>query len=339
MNETDVREEIVRPFLHDLGYRHGTQNTIITEKTLRYGYNFLGRKKPGKDRAVEGRADYICQVTSFGRWVLEVKSPQTELTIDVAEQAHTYAAHPEIAAIYFVVTNGRTFRLYRTSRPDTPDLEWQHAEMAGKMLTLRNILGPDGIKRISRVTKPDVGQPLAEGMPSEMQVVGGFVTYEDHVSKDPRFVVPEHYRGARATVVGDKVSRTADGFIEGRLTLAGPTELWDLLNRLGGVEGYTFRTADQFISKDKNSPTIFQNYLDARVPAGTLIPPIPGQTTVATKLPVDLDWSASTEAVGFINGERFMGTFAIEYKLKLAFVPDVIEYSGYGVFDILCKAI
>jgi hypothetical protein len=43
MNETDVREIIVRPLLERLGYRHGTDATIRTEQTLTYARCFLGR--------------------------------------------------------------------------------------------------------------------------------------------------------------------------------------------------------------------------------------------------------------------------------------------------------
>lgn len=107
MNEQDVREEVVRPFLHELGYRHGTPATIKTEQALRYDRAFLGRKKPQKDPLLEGRADYICEAVSYGRWVVEVKSPQFDISQDDVEQAHTYSAHPEIAATYFIVTNGR----------------------------------------------------------------------------------------------------------------------------------------------------------------------------------------------------------------------------------------
>jgi hypothetical protein len=89
MNETDVREIIVRPLLHRLGYRQGTEATIITEKTLRYSRQHLGRKDPKKDPDLVGRADYICEVISYGRWTVEVKSPQHELTVDDAHQAHT----------------------------------------------------------------------------------------------------------------------------------------------------------------------------------------------------------------------------------------------------------
>jgi hypothetical protein len=112
MNETDVREIIVRPLIERLGYRHGTDANIRTEQTLRYARSFLGRKNPKKDPPLVGRADYICDVISFGRWIVEVKSPGQDLTQDDVEQAHTYAAHPEIAATFFLVTNGRVFRLY-----------------------------------------------------------------------------------------------------------------------------------------------------------------------------------------------------------------------------------
>ena len=45
MNETDVREIIVRPLLHHLGFKQGTAANIETEKTLRYSRAFLGRKR------------------------------------------------------------------------------------------------------------------------------------------------------------------------------------------------------------------------------------------------------------------------------------------------------
>jgi len=112
MNETDVREIIVRPLLHELGYRQGTEATIKTEISFRYGKAFLGRKKPDTDpdlAELRGRADYICEVISYGRWVVEAKAPGEAFTIDDAQQAHTYAAHPEVAAIFYLVTNGREF--------------------------------------------------------------------------------------------------------------------------------------------------------------------------------------------------------------------------------------
>jgi hypothetical protein len=48
MNETDVREIIVRPLLERLGYRHGTDANIRTEQRLTYAHTFLGRKNPSQ---------------------------------------------------------------------------------------------------------------------------------------------------------------------------------------------------------------------------------------------------------------------------------------------------
>jgi hypothetical protein len=124
MNETDVREVIVRPLIESLGYGRDAETRILTEKRLRYDRSFLGHKKPKKDPPLVGRADYICEVISFGRWVVEVKSPSKELSQDVVEQAHTYAMHPEIAASFFLITNGRKFRLYETAKLERAALEW-----------------------------------------------------------------------------------------------------------------------------------------------------------------------------------------------------------------------
>src|SRR5688500_14442416 len=123
MNETDVREIIVRPLLARLGYAHGTASTIRTEVPLSYNHAFLGRKKPTKDPPLRGRADYVCDVTSFGRWCVEVKAPHQTLSDDDIAQAHTYAAHPEISASYFLITNGREFRLFATGALSAPILQ------------------------------------------------------------------------------------------------------------------------------------------------------------------------------------------------------------------------
>lgn len=147
MNETDVREIIVRPFLHQLGYRQGTDANILSEKALRYSKVFLGRKNAKNDPDLSGRADYICDVVSFGRWTVEVKSPRQDLTIDDAHQAHTYAAHPEIGAIFSLLTNGHEFRLYRFSAPEVPIFTWNVEETEKYLMNIENLLSPEAIKR------------------------------------------------------------------------------------------------------------------------------------------------------------------------------------------------
>ena len=105
LNETDVREEILAPLIRSLGYRSGTENDVIREQSLRYPRAFLGRKKPGQDPVLRGKADYILDARNAVRWVIEAKAPDVELDLDAVEQAYTYASHPEVRAVYFVLSN------------------------------------------------------------------------------------------------------------------------------------------------------------------------------------------------------------------------------------------
>src|SRR5262245_61612627 len=114
LNETDVREEVIAPLLKSLGYQSGTQNDIIREQNLRYPRVFLGRKK-GNDPPLRGKADYILEVQGRLRWVVEAKPPSSPLGLEEIEQAWTYASHPEIRALYFVVCNGRSLSVYQTA--------------------------------------------------------------------------------------------------------------------------------------------------------------------------------------------------------------------------------
>ena len=86
LNEMDIREEIIAPFLRNLGYRSGTEHNVIREQSLSYPKSFLGRKK-NSDPILRGRADYICEAHSQIRWIIEAKSPDTPLNQDAEEQS------------------------------------------------------------------------------------------------------------------------------------------------------------------------------------------------------------------------------------------------------------
>ena len=58
MNETDVRDVIVRPLLKRLGYEYGTENTIRMVQTFRYAKAFLGRKNASKDLSLVGHYQF-----------------------------------------------------------------------------------------------------------------------------------------------------------------------------------------------------------------------------------------------------------------------------------------
>jgi hypothetical protein len=345
MNETDVREVIVRPLLERLGYRHGSDATIRTEVPLRYDKAFLGRKKPTKDPPLRGKPDYVCDAIPFGRWVIEVKAPDQELTTDVREQTHTYAAHPEIAAAYFLLTNGRRFELYRTSRLDGPVLAWSFDDLEEKFLTVLNLVSPAALRSLAGLVKPDPGKPLGVGLASSMRIVGGSVTYEEHTSSVPFPMVTSAIEGLSLPITGDSVGRTSDGKIHASVKVASAFAMMQGLSALG-LDEYDFFSASEYVSSDVDQPTIFQNFIEHSIPLGAPLG-LPGGQAVPS--PFDYRMKAFTEAVGFVEDGRFKGTMRLDYVLSITglnpalrpFIeaqfgpfPESCEIRGAGRFDL-----
>lgn len=330
MNETDVREIIVRPLLSRLGYAHGTQANIRTEVSLRYDRAFLGRKNPAKDPPLRGRADYICEAISYGRWVVEVKGANEDLSQDDAEQAHTYCAHPEIAASHFLLTNGRLFRLYVTGELSKPLLEWSYADTDQHLMTLFNILGYEAVKRRAGLIRHDVEKPLGPGLPSALRIVGGEVTYGDHWSDHP-LLGSEAITGSVAAVTGGSVLRLEDGRIQARVGIRSPYQQLAELNRLAGLDDYEFLTADEFISSDPARPTILQNVVEGRLPPGAKFRPMPGMPEIT--LPVGFSFTAYTEATGYVRDGEFQGMLAFDYDYQIIRGPR----SGIPQLDLLIQ--
>ncbi len=346
MNETDVREIIVRPLLHRLGYSYGAEANIRTEVTLKYPNAFLGRKKPGKDPKLAGRADYICEVISYGRWVVEVKPPSEVLGVDAVQQAHTYAAHPEISAAFILLTNGRRFELYRTGALDTPLLAFDHDQLEKSLLSLFNIVGPDAIKKLSNLVRVDTGKPLGRNLSSKLIIIGGQITYEEHASDTP-LIPREMIEGLRLPVTGGLVERLEDGRIHAYVEIGkAAAMLRDFSEMVGAADDYDFYSADEYVSTDPEKPTIFQNIYENQTLPGAKTR-VPGLGEVA--MPFGFDLNAYTQAVGYVEAGIFRGTMRLDYKLavngltpmlrplleaQLGKIPERSAFSGVGSFEI-----
>jgi len=346
MNETDVREVIVRPFLHRLGYKQGTEANIRTEQTFRYEKAFLGRKNPNRDTVLEGRADYTLEIASVGRWVVEVKAPNQQLSRDTIEQAHTYAAHPEVAAVFFLITNGRDFQLYRTSSLDKPLMAWSWEDTEEVFIAVSNLVGPDAIRRKMKLLEPDRGKPLGEGVASEVKIIGGFVRYEDHSSNHPLLSV-DSINGLELPVVGGKVSRATDGRLYALVKTAKVAPLMgEISAKLERDDGYDFYSSDEYISTNRDRPTIFQNFIQGNLPPRTNVS-IPGLGHFA--VPFGFRYAATTQAVGFVDGDAFKGTMQLSYEYffenltpmmrsalegRFGPIPSVPSAQGGGRFEV-----
>ncbi|WP_398468011.1 type I restriction enzyme HsdR N-terminal domain-containing protein [Tardiphaga sp.] len=332
MNETDVREAIVRPLLNALGYRHGSQANIRTECALRYDRAFLGRKDEKSDPVLRGRADYICEAIPYGRWVVEVKAPSAELSQEDAHQAHTYAAHPEVGARYYMVTNGRQFVLHQTGAPYVPILNWSLEETGKHFHALENILSPDAMQRAATVSI-DLGRSLGPLLGSSARIVGGSIVYDGHeTSSALASAAFSKLKGMRSAVRGQAITRLAD-LIEMRVELEPAFGAFDELNRSLGFIPIIFHSADVVLSTDSEHPSIFTGTLNISIPRGTRLPETP--VTPGGVAPVDCQVSYFNKAIGYLINDRIRGIFEMEQEFvcRAQGVPP-LGVRAFGQFDL-----
>jgi len=316
MNEDDVAGELVRPLCRALGYSQGNpEANLRSQIALQYDKAFLGHKKPGKDPVLRGRPDFVCEVVSYTRWVVEAKKPSVELSTADSYQAHTYATHPEIAAELYMLTNGREFRLYRVGEPDKILLTWAKDQTDEMLPVLRYNLGPEAMKRRASV-KIDLGKPLAAGIGSTVEIVGGHVVYEKTTASIP---LQKSIDGLTNSIQGSVVTRLEDGLISAQVDVRSAfAELNEIHNALG-FSKLTFNTSEEFLSADREKPTLLQNIISVKAPAGTDFPAT--MLSPGGKLAVGFKADCYTEALGFIEGNIFKGTFVIEYDYELHATP------------------
>lgn len=139
--EDSVREVIVLPILHRLGYM---QDNIIRSKTLKHPFLTIGSKKKIPIKLVP---DYSLKVANSFAWVLDAKSPDENLNdSDNIAQVYSYAFHPEIKSTYFALCNGLDFVLYRTGYTNEPIFKFPVDEIDHYWDKLKTLLSPDSFQ-------------------------------------------------------------------------------------------------------------------------------------------------------------------------------------------------
>lgn len=339
MNEDDVAGELVRPLCRALGYSQGNpEANLRSQISLQYEKAFLGHKDRKKDPVLRGRPDFVCEVVSYARWVVEAKKPSIVLSQDDSYQGHTYATHPEIAAEFYLLTNGREFRLYRVGNPDTPTLTWLKEDTDAILPALKNFLGPDAMKKRASV-RIDLGKPLADGLGSSAEIVGGYVDYTSNKASIP---LPITMDGLRNAITGKSVSRGEDGLIVALVDVKSAFSALDDLQKASGFYPLKFKTADEYLSTDINRPTLLQNILTIRFDQGAKFPDTlltPGGAT----LPFPVTAKCYTEALGFVEANVFRGTYAVDYEYEFHAPPHFplparnMEMRTEGTFEINFK--
>ncbi|SPF81008.1 type I restriction enzyme HsdR N-terminal domain-containing protein [Pseudoprimorskyibacter insulae] len=296
-NEAEIRFHVIDPVVRMLGYPDAENTYLKLEEKLEYPYLHIGRRSK-KDLPL-GYPDYRAGVKGArGSFVVEAKAGNVPITSREVEQAHSYAAHAQVGANFFMLGNGSELVVYETlSGPDAaPIVRLPLQSLNARFFELENVLAPQNLARNCRV-EYDTKLKLADGLGSSARVRSGRYLLSEH---DVRIIVEgQDYTGlARETLSGfaeaeayiellktsfemrvsDGIAeRGDDGKIYARVEFAGVTVHNRAAMAIMGINKANFATADEFISTDSNSPTIFESVKDFTVFRGTLLPKLFGE--------------------------------------------------------------
>lgn len=303
LNETDIREEVLAPLLRRLGYRSGTNDNVIREQSLRYPRVFIGRKKSNKDPLLRGIADYILEAGLKVRWIIEAKSPDAELDLESIEQAYTYANHPEVRAVYFVLSNGKKLVVFQTNQgPNSnPLIDFSYDELENKYKILEGLLSPASILRDHPSIELDLREPIGNGLRSVVRITNGLISYFGSSVNIPAI------NEMNTSISDGAVERDENGQLVAYLNTVAPTRSMQNLNQRLGLTSFEMYSDDSFISNDPASPTIFKSEQSITLPVGERILDINSWKQIT--IPHNIKCNVITQARGHLENNKFHGSF------------------------------
>jgi hypothetical protein len=288
----------------------GSENNIIREQSLRYPKLSLGLKNPKKDPELRGKADYILEVKGRIRWVLESKAPQIQIDNESIEQTWTYASHPEVRAVYFVICNGLTLSIFLTSHGPSAGalLTLPFEEFENKFQLLSNLLSPEALLHEFDSTKIDVGLPIAIGLRSLARISNGVIQLKRN-SLNLRSV-----NDLQMYVEDGDVQRDQDGKLVASLrTIVHSQSLQELNERLG-LSNFEMNSDSTELSTDQQNPTIFSYSGRAILPAGEEVPDVfTGRTN---KFETNITCDVTAAARGVFADRLFRGAFEMSTRYR-----------------------
>ena len=344
-NEAEVRRFIIDPTLEKLGYPGGDGVFLKLEEKLEYPYHFIGHKSKKRDQPL-GFPDYRAGLKGGrGSFITEAKSINAKISKKDIEQAHSYAAHAQVGANYFLLCDGEQFLVYETlSGPECkPILEICVQELDARFHELENILSPPALAKNCRVIY-DSGLKICEGLGSSAKIHSGVYLMDDWAyrvfvngadctemlkNSVPQFdEVDDQFdmlsREFDLRVGSGFAKRNADGQICAKLSFPGVTKNNLKSMQLLGVDNMEFATKEKFLSVDPSNPTAFESSVEYSIDKGTLVPPLFGEA-----IPADTDMNGDLfiSARMYKKGEQIRGEYS-------AFADYWFDLSGLGTMKV-----
>ena len=295
-NETEIRFHVIDPVIRMLGYPDVENTYLNLEEKLEYPYVHIGRRS--KRDVPLGYPDYRAGVKGArGSFVVEAKAGSVPIGKKEVEQAHSYAAHSQVGANYFVLGNGSEILVYETlSGPDAAPIVGLPLEALNtRFYELENILSPANLARNCKVAY-DKKLKLADGLRSSARIRSGHYLLSDHdvrimvngqdCTQIVRQSVPQfaEAEGQIELLKSSFEMRVSDGFAErsddgqivAHVEFKGVTVHNHTAMAIMGIDKATFATADEYLSIDPDSPSIFESLTDFKVSRGTSLPQLFG---------------------------------------------------------------
>jgi len=353
-NEAEVRFHIIDPIIRLLGYPDSDNTYLILEEKLEYPFVHIGRRS--KKDVPLGISDYRAGIKGVrGSFVVEAKGGSVDITAREVEQAHSYAAHAQVGANYFVLCNGSVFVIHETlSGPQAPPLvEIPLTELNARFHEIENILAPLQLERNCQFFY-DRKLKLAPGLASSVRIRSGryllsdcnvkFLINNRDVTEILRKELPklaemdrqiELLRAAFEMRVSDgHVRRGDDGKILAHVNFDGVTVHHQQAMEIMGINEASFVTADEFLSSDPSQPTIFESLTDFSISRGTVIPQLFGD---AAELDGELQGEMFIKIGMHLDDGQLVGEYKALSEQRFRFqgtMPMTVEIDTAGTFKL-----
>ena len=325
LNETDVREEILAPLLRRLGYRSGTRHNVIREQSLRYPHSFLGRKDAKNDPILRGKVAYILEAGGKVRWVVEAKAPDTDFSVDDIEEAWTYANHPEVRAVYFVLCNGRRIDVFQTDLGPAASpvlhLDYEALGKSDGYQIIWNLLSPESVLRDHTEPGTDTGPALGPGLRSVVRISSGLIWYESNSLNHPAL------NQIQNGIADGALQRDEQGRLVAYLRTIAPTRSLQESNERLGLSSFEMISDDNALSTIPERPSVFVYDHRMTLPAGEEVLDL--STWPRIKLPLNIHVHVVARAAGVLKGRQFAGTFNTDFDFE-----EQMKLSMAGFFTV-----
>lgn len=139
--EDSVREDIIAPVLKHLGYGPSGNPKLVRSRTLSHPFVNIGSKQ----HKITIIPDYVLEIDGVTRVVIDAKSPHVSLRQSKhAEQAYSYAIHPEIRARIYSLCNGKEWIIWDIDRFE-PVAELTIDDLINNLSTIEKYLEPKAV--------------------------------------------------------------------------------------------------------------------------------------------------------------------------------------------------